>query len=165
MRQTSFPSGVEDLAMNLYTILRDTSQIKRYEHDPHMMIDLQCRIAEGYRNSPDLRLTWLQNMAQKHVQLGQNAEAAQCTIHAAALVAEYLNIVEVRRGMPTGCAVFQAISPNVLEESAVNDDTASPDQEGICNHKMFKPSGLIALLSLAAHHFKLAAMHESVNEV
>ena len=71
MRQTSFPSGVEDLAMNLYAILRDTSQIKRYEEDPVMMIDLQCRIAEGYRNSPDLRLTWLQVCCRTHQRKGK----------------------------------------------------------------------------------------------
>jgi hypothetical protein len=42
----------------------------------------------------------------KH-QLGQHAEAAECYVHAAALVAEYLNLVEVRLGMPSGCAAFQ----------------------------------------------------------
>jgi len=32
-----------------------------------MEIDLLHRIANCYQNSPDLRLTWLQNMAQKHL--------------------------------------------------------------------------------------------------
>jgi hypothetical protein len=41
--------------------------MKHYEDDNHMMLDLQCRIAEGYRNSPDLRLTWLENMAKKNM--------------------------------------------------------------------------------------------------
>ena len=31
-----------------------------------MLLDLMCRIAKGYQTSPDLRLTWLQNMANKH---------------------------------------------------------------------------------------------------
>ena len=31
-----------------------------------MLIDLMYRIAKGYQNSPDLRLTWLQSMAAKH---------------------------------------------------------------------------------------------------
>lgn len=43
MRQTAFPSGVEDLAMNLYTILRDTSQIKCFEQDPWMMVCFSFR--------------------------------------------------------------------------------------------------------------------------
>ena len=32
-----------------------------------MELDLLHRIANCYQNSPDLRLTWLQNMAQKHL--------------------------------------------------------------------------------------------------
>ena len=31
-----------------------------------MLMDLMYRISKGYRNSPDLRLTWLQNMAHSH---------------------------------------------------------------------------------------------------
>ena len=31
-----------------------------------MLMDLMYRIAKGYQNSPDLRLTWLQTMAGKH---------------------------------------------------------------------------------------------------
>ena len=29
-------------------------------------MDLMYRISKGYQNSPDLRLTWLQHMADKH---------------------------------------------------------------------------------------------------
>jgi hypothetical protein len=31
-----------------------------------MLMDLMYRISKGYQNSPDLRLTWLQHMADKH---------------------------------------------------------------------------------------------------
>eukprot|EP00051_Salpingoeca_urceolata_P015144 m.194842 g.194842 ORF g.194842 m.194842 type:complete len:2019 (+) comp18304_c1_seq1:82-6138(+) len=165
IRQTSFPEGVRKLAVNLYQILRDTSQIKQYESDPLMFIDVQYRIAQGYRNSPDLRLQWLWNMAQKQIELNNSAEAAQCTIHAAALVAEYLNIVDPRPGMPTGCTSFQSISANVLEESAVSDDLSSPDEEGICDHKMFQVSGLVGLLRQSAELFRAAQMYETANEV
>ena len=34
--------------------------------DPEMLMDLMYRISKGYQNSPDLRLTWLQHMADKH---------------------------------------------------------------------------------------------------
>jgi predicted glycosyltransferase involved in capsule biosynthesis len=36
-----------------------------------MEIDLLHRIANCYQNSPDLRLTWLQNMAQKHLAVSE----------------------------------------------------------------------------------------------
>ena len=35
--------------------------------DPEMLMDLMYRISKGYQNSPDLRLTWLQHMADKHI--------------------------------------------------------------------------------------------------
>lgn len=66
-----------------------------------------ARIARGYQGSPDLRLTWLQNMAGKHAELGNHAEAAQCMVHAAALVAEYLALLEDSRYLPVGCVSFQ----------------------------------------------------------
>jgi len=47
-------------------ILSDTVKMKEHKEDPEMLIDLMYRIAKGYQNSPDLRLTWLQNMANQH---------------------------------------------------------------------------------------------------
>ena len=36
-----------------------------------------------------------------------HAEAAQCHIHSAGLVAEYLNLLEDKQYMPVGCVSFQ----------------------------------------------------------
>ena len=49
-----------------------------------------------------------------------------CSVHAAALVAEYSYLLEGRPHLPIGCVAFQKLSPNVLEESAVSDDLVSP---------------------------------------
>lgn len=76
-------------------------------HLPRVYPHLGTRIARGYQGSPDLRLTWLQNMAGKHAELGNHAEAAQCMVHAAALVAEYLALLEDSRHLPVGCVSFQ----------------------------------------------------------
>ena len=51
---------------NLHMILSDTVKMKEFQEDPEMLLDLMYRIAKGYQTSPDLRLTWLQNMAAKH---------------------------------------------------------------------------------------------------
>lgn len=56
---------VRDLIFNLHMILSDTVKMKAYQEDPEMLMDLMYRIAKGYKNSPDLRLTWLANMSQK----------------------------------------------------------------------------------------------------
>ena len=51
-------------------ILSDTVKMKEFQEDPEMLLDLMYRIAKGYQTSPDLRLTWLQNMASKHSEVG-----------------------------------------------------------------------------------------------
>ncbi|XP_051569546.1 dedicator of cytokinesis protein 7-like isoform X3 [Myxocyprinus asiaticus] len=165
LRDSPFPEQVQDLVFNLHMILTDTVKMKEYQQDPEMLLDLMYRIAKGYQNSPDLRLTWLQNMAGKHSERGNHAEAAHCLVHSAALVAEYLNMLEDCCYLPIGCVSFQNISSNVLEESAVSDDILSPEEEGICSGKYFSESGLVGLLEQAAASFNMAAMYEAINEV
>lgn len=46
-------------------------------------------------------------MAGKHSERGNHAEAAHCLVHSAALVAEYLNMLEDCRYLPIGCVSFQ----------------------------------------------------------
>uniref|UniRef100_A0A8C8SQD4 Dedicator of cytokinesis 6 n=1 Tax=Pelusios castaneus TaxID=367368 RepID=A0A8C8SQD4_9SAUR len=165
LRDSTFAEQVQDLVFNLHMILTDTVKMKEHQEDPEMLIDLMYRIAKGYQNSPDLRLTWLQNMAAKHASQGNHAEAAQCLVHAAALVAEYLSMLEDCRHLPVGCVSFQGISSNVLEESAVSDDVLAPDEEGICSGKFFTELGLVGLLEQAATFFTMGGMYEAVNEV
>uniref|UniRef100_A0A671SY32 Dedicator of cytokinesis protein 7-like n=1 Tax=Sinocyclocheilus anshuiensis TaxID=1608454 RepID=A0A671SY32_9TELE len=165
LRETTFPDQVQDLVFNLHMILSDTVKMKEHQEDPEMLIDLMYRIAKGYQTSPDLRLTWLQNMAGKHSERNNHAEAAQCLVHSAALVAEYLSMLEDRKYLPVGCVTFQNISSNVLEESAVSDDVVSPDEEGICSGKYFTEAGLVGLLEQAAASFSMAGLYEAVNEV
>ncbi|CAH2273031.1 Hypothetical predicted protein [Pelobates cultripes] len=165
LRDTTFPEQVQDLVFNLHMILTDTVKMKAHQGDPEMLMDLMYRIAKGYQNSPDLRLTWLQNMAAKHTERVNHAEAAHCFVHGAALVAEYLSMLEDARHLPVGCVNFQNISSNILEESAVSDDVVSPDEEGICTGKYFTEAGLVGLLEKAAVSFEKGGLFEAVNEV
>ncbi|XP_069991563.1 dedicator of cytokinesis protein 7 isoform X5 [Penaeus vannamei] len=165
LQDTSFPEQVRDLVFNLHMILSDTVKMKEYQEDPEMLLDLMYRIARGYQNSPDLRLTWLASMAQKHSERVQHAEAAMCLIHSAALVSEYLYMLEDCPHLPTGAVTFCKLSPNVLEESAVSDDVLSPDEEGICTGKYFTENGLVGLLEQASSSLQQAGMFECLNEV
>ncbi|KAK6180566.1 hypothetical protein SNE40_012697 [Patella caerulea] len=70
LQETTFPEQVRDLVFNLHMILSDTVKMKEFQEDPEMLLDLMYRIAKGYQTSPDLRLTWLQNMAGKHSEVG-----------------------------------------------------------------------------------------------
>lgn len=60
---------MKDLVFNLHMILSDTVKMKEFQEDPEMLLELMYRIARGYQHSPDLRLTWLNNMAQKHMEV------------------------------------------------------------------------------------------------
>ncbi|NXI27333.1 DOCK8 protein, partial [Sterrhoptilus dennistouni] len=165
MQATPFPIQVEELLCNLNSILSDTVKMREFQEDPEMLMDLMYRIAKGYQTSPDLRLTWLQNMAEKHTKRKCCTEAAMCLVHAAALVAEYLSMLEDRNYLPVGSVSFQNISSNVLEESAVSDDVLSPDEDGICSGRYFSESGLVGLLEQAAELFSTGGLYETVNEV
>ncbi|XP_078252208.1 dedicator of cytokinesis protein 8 isoform X2 [Rhinoraja longicauda] len=165
MQPTMFPIQVEELLSNLNSILSDTVKMREFQKDPEMLMDLMYRLAKGYQTSPDLRLTWLQNMAEKHTKRKCYTEAAMCLVHAAALVAEYLSMLEDHKYLPVGCVSFQNISPNVLEESAVSDDILSPDEDGICSGRYFSENGLVGLLEQTAELFNTGSMFETVNEV
>jgi hypothetical protein len=100
--------------------------MQSFQSDPEMLMDLMYRISKGYQTSPDLRLTWLQNMAKQHNEREHYTESAMCLTHAAALVAEYLYMLDGSAHLPGGCVTFQKISPNMLEESAISDDVINP---------------------------------------
>ncbi|KAM4616568.1 dedicator of cytokinesis protein 8 isoform 2-T2 [Polymixia lowei] len=165
MQNTQLPSQVDELLRNLNSILSDTVKMREFQEDPEMLMDLMYRIAKGYQTSPDLRLTWLQNMAEKHNNRKCYTESAMCLVHAAALVAEYLSMLEDHKYLPVGSVTFQNISSNVLEESAVSDDILSPDEDGVCSGRYFTESGLVGLLEQAAELFSNGALYEAVNEV
>ncbi|XP_021924154.1 dedicator of cytokinesis protein 6 isoform X3 [Zootermopsis nevadensis] len=165
LQDTTFPEQVKDLVFNLHMILSDTVKMKEFQEDPEMLMDLMYRIAKGYQNSPDLRLTWLANMAQKHMERNNHTEAAMCLVHSAALVAEYLHMLEDEPHLPIGAVAFEKVTPNALEESAVSDDVLSPEEEGVCLGKDFTESGLIGLLEQAARSLHTAGMYEAINDV
>ncbi|XP_016323963.1 dedicator of cytokinesis protein 8-like [Sinocyclocheilus anshuiensis] len=151
MQSTQLPSQVDELLRNLNSILSDTVKMKEFQKDPEMLMDLMYRIAKGYQTSPDLRLTWLQNMAEKHNSRKCFTESAMCLVHAAALVAEYLSMLEDHKYLPVGSVTFQNISPN--------------NKDGVCSGRYFTESGLVGLLEQAAELFSNGGLYEAVNEV
>ncbi|XP_048483220.1 dedicator of cytokinesis protein 7 [Plutella xylostella] len=144
---TSFPEQVKDLVFNLHMILSDTVKMKEFQQDPEMLLDLMHRIARGYQHSPDLRLTWLSNMAQKHMERSNHTEAGMCLVQAAALAAE-------AAGWSRGAALLEPVTHNALLE-AVTEPAAPPRL----------PTDLQALLEHAASELMTAGMYETVNEV
>uniref|UniRef100_A0A9J2PJV5 Dedicator of cytokinesis protein 7 n=1 Tax=Ascaris lumbricoides TaxID=6252 RepID=A0A9J2PJV5_ASCLU len=160
LRSTTFSEQVKDLVFNLHMILSDTVKMKEYTNDFEMLIDLMYRVAKGYQNNPDLRLTWLINMANKHAARENAAEAAECMLHASALAAEYISMRHHEPYLPKGAVAFAEISDNILEESAVSDDVISADEEGICESRHFTENGLVHLVEKTAQFMEKAQMYE-----
>ncbi len=48
----------------------------------------QLQISKGYTDSPDLRVTWLENLANYHRLKENYFEAAQCRVHISAMISE-----------------------------------------------------------------------------
>ncbi|KAF8364379.1 hypothetical protein PRIPAC_91302 [Pristionchus pacificus] len=161
----SFCEQVKDLVFNMHMILSDTVRIKEFRDDFEMSMDLIYRIAKGYQNNPDLRVRWLLDMSTRAEKKGCFAEAAQCVIHSAALVAEYLAMRPCTSHLPSGANSFSSLSDNVLEESAVSDDVISPDTDGICESKHFKEEGLIDLCVKAFNLLEKAFQYEMMPHI
>lgn len=82
-----------------------------------------------------------------------------CLVHSAALVSEYLCMLEDQKYLPVGAMPFERLSANAVEESAVSDDVLCPDEEGFCTGKYFTENGLIGLLEQAASSFQLVRQY------
>ncbi len=50
----------------LLAIVSDSVKINQHKNDPEMVADLYHRIAEGHTTTPDMRVAWLQGLANYH---------------------------------------------------------------------------------------------------
>eukprot|EP00040_Diaphanoeca_grandis_P026854 m.151351 g.151351 ORF g.151351 m.151351 type:complete len:2129 (-) comp30753_c2_seq1:123-6509(-) len=154
----TFPEDVKNLIMNLYTIQRDTSYIREFgESDSEMLIDVHYRIADGYKNSPRIRMEWLKTLSELHTKYDQHAEAGFCMIHSAAILAEKIADFHPREELPKGCVGLVSLSINVLEESLTGDAQKIKDAE---DESTFDADKLEDVLLNALKSFQAARMYE-----
>lgn len=72
-------------------------------------------------------------MAEKHTKKKCYTEAAMCLVHAAALVAEYLSMLEDHSYLPVGSVSFQvsAAAASPLEQCFSTGNVFTPPTQGI----------------------------------
>ena len=66
-RKSPFAEEVRDLTKRIRTVLMATAAMKENENDPELLMDLHYSLAKSYAATSELRKTWLQAMAQKHL--------------------------------------------------------------------------------------------------
>ena len=59
----TFKTQVSELMNRLFSVLRSSKEKEEYAYDPEKTADLYYDISKGYIASPDLRATWLSNLA------------------------------------------------------------------------------------------------------
>ncbi|XP_071839033.1 dedicator of cytokinesis protein 11-like isoform X31 [Apostichopus japonicus] len=156
MQHSSFPSLVKDLTKKIRSVLMATAQMKEHENNPEVLMDLQYSLAKSYSTTPELRRTWLESMANIHINQGNYSEAAHCHIHSAALIAEYLKRINV---FPEGVKAFKDISSNVeTEEKYTKSD------EGL-EEMQYQEHDLLDQLEKGAELLLKAERHETMDDV
>ena len=155
---SQFNRNVQELTVNLFMILKDTlkvNQLKKDGSDDMSISDLIYQISESYKNTPDLRVTWLKALSNLHIEQGMYTEAGMCYLHISALIHDFLqsrNLIE-----PLKKNFFTQIYPALKE-------FADDGEEGSCVSADFSVEGLTKSLTQAiaflfkGEHYEYAAL-------
>lgn len=165
--QEEGPKELGELYTGLHTTLKkvihDSERIAEYRFDPEMTEELFFDVSIAYRDSPDLRVTWLENLAKHHTDRKNYDEAAQSRILMAALVVQRLMELPdyPERGLPTDPIDFLAVSPVVGKQPGLPKITsAQAAEEGIYQSELFSEQGLTRTLKEAIRLFACGGSFE-----
>ena len=90
-KSKDFGEQVTILAQTLKQIIVDSAKMQIHKDDLERMMDLKHKVSLSYAStSPDLRVTWLVNLATFHEGLKNYEEQAHCLITLASLISTYL---------------------------------------------------------------------------
>jgi len=158
--KSAFARQVQELSSTLTKILRDTIEVNELKQkaDPEMIADLYFRIAQGYIHTPDLRVTWLNELARFHDEQRNYVEAALCHLHVSSLILEYLKRNPKYRLRTQEEELFHKICPGLSE-------VADEEEEGSCQSQVFSESGLIVTLRHALEQLEKAHAYEYATEI
>jgi hypothetical protein len=162
----TFDAGVQELISRIFRLCHYSIKIADNIGDPETTADFYRRISEDYFDSPDLRVRWLENLAEFHTTTHHNKleEAAQCKLHAAALVAQYLRRFKGVLDIVSD-ADFAPISPNVSRDLRLPEAGEIDGQAAFQDQDVWSTSGLTKLLKAAANLLEQAKSHELCVEV
>ena len=158
-------SEVKDLVARLEHVIEDNLKMEEYSFDPETKADLYHQISRGYADSPDLRTTELEKLAQMHHRDGNFEECAMVRITQAILVGEYLRLLGRvgTEGMPNNSTlVFPNLAGEITLPKKQELETLASE---ICQSRTFTEEGFVQLLAQAVVKLKEQMLFESSVEV
>eukprot|EP01113_Clastostelium_recurvatum_P000766 TRINITY_DN1033_c0_g1_i4.p1 TRINITY_DN1033_c0_g1~~TRINITY_DN1033_c0_g1_i4.p1 ORF type:complete len:1958 (+),score=678.41 TRINITY_DN1033_c0_g1_i4:71-5944(+) len=173
---STFSKEATDLLDRLQTVLDLGVRINKHKNDPEMVGDLYHQIAARHKATPDMRVAWLQGLQDFHLKNNAHPEAAQCSLHIAALIAEQLLLTQrasssggggasavavfAQQGIPQGCMAFQDISPNIVEEGQLETEPGDANGKNV-DTQLFSVSSLLREMLQAVNLLTACELYET----
>lgn len=157
-----FDKQLSALTQRLFGVIKNSILLNEIKEDPEMESDLLHRLSLNYVESPVLRVTWLDNLASKHVAGHRWTEAACCYVLIATLSAAFLRKREGaqaaidKAGVPLDDAVFR----NICAHLKIEPGLPELEQPGIYDSPSFSRDGLHAALNSAVGCLLKADLYE-----
>lgn len=122
----------EEIVNHMVKLIEDSSKLEMNVKDAEMMQDLYISIERSFIGSPALRITWLENLSQLHIDNEDYEEAAECRVHIASMVAHAM-IASADRGpnfsrkLPADWHCFPMLAPSLKN----CEDTFVPNEASL----------------------------------
>ena len=164
LARTPLRAEMHALQRRLLAVISDSARVQRHAADPETRAELYHRLSAGFADSPDLRLTWLGNLARLHAAGDSLEQAAQTKVVMAALVGKYLAAV---RTFPVAVddAAWARVCPRIAPEVAVPPrDALRAVRDDVCTGPLFSERGFARLLADAVDLLRRSANYEQCVE-
>jgi len=158
-----FGQQLKEFSKSLHVVLNNCIRINDFRFDPDITAELFYETSLGYTNSPELRISWLDNLASFFVEQKSYEEAAQCKLYVAYLVNQVLRFQ--RKNDPYGLeglpepSMFKAVTTNADGEPPLPD--LSPLEEELANSRTFTDRNLMDLLFISIEYLNQAKLYEA----
>jgi len=161
-----YAKEVSELMELIYTLIDQNIKMEQYSFDPDTKAALYYTMSEGYKASPDLRITQLDKLSALH-QREKNLEAAALTkVFTAALATEYIRLLGRCPVFMPDASVYTSVFPNVdtvLTLPKAAELTSLGDE--ICQGKQFSLEGYLSYMNEAIELCKEAGLYETCVEI
>eukprot|EP01105_Mastigella_eilhardi_P022614 TRINITY_DN5589_c0_g1_i1.p1 TRINITY_DN5589_c0_g1~~TRINITY_DN5589_c0_g1_i1.p1 ORF type:complete len:1949 (-),score=562.62 TRINITY_DN5589_c0_g1_i1:56-5902(-) len=152
---------MNDLKTRLFNVIEENMKMRQWNFDPEKIAEIYHNLSLSFRDSPDLRVTWLENLANKHIQLNNFEESAQTKVVTAGLASAYLFLL-AKFPFTLPDEEFLRVFPNWQRENHLPPrEMLASVKDDICLGQEFTFAGWEKLLRTAVLQMEQATLYES----